>query len=93
MNRVRSLFTAVLASIGLAGRLTWLIDREKSIGASDAESYFENILPLKIRILERRQQAGQDVKEELTCLRRMMKDKLTKEIPPARLPEKPNEQK
>ena len=34
--------------------LQWLLDRERLIGLSDADSYFLNILPLEIRILELR---------------------------------------
>ena len=73
--------------------LTWLLDREKAIGACDAESYFENILPLEIRILERRQETGAEVKQELGRLRKIMDGKLAKEIPPELLPKKGNEQK
>jgi hypothetical protein len=73
--------------------LAWLLDREKAIGAPDAESYFENILPLEIRILERRLQKGDEVKEELARLRRILKDKLAKEIPAGVLPEKASEEK
>lgn len=73
--------------------LTWLLDREKAIGACDAESYFENILPLEIRILERKQESGEDVAKELARLRKVLEGKLTKEIPPELLPDKPSEEK
>lgn len=39
--------------------LQWLLDKEKAIGAPDAESYALNIRPLETRILERKQQAGE----------------------------------
>ena len=51
--------------------LQWLLDREKKIGAADADSYFLNILPLEIRILERRLQNGDAVKDELERLLRI----------------------
>lgn len=72
--------------------LTWLLAREKAIGAADAESYFENILPLEIRILERKEQTGVDVKAELGRLRKIMKDKRADEVPPDILPQKSSEQ-
>jgi len=68
--------------------LNWLLAREKAIGAWDAESYFQNILPLEIRILERKQETGSDVKQELARLRTIMKDKIVKEVPADLLPEK-----
>ncbi len=73
--------------------LTWLLEREKAIGASDPESYFENILPLEIHILERRKESGEDVEQELVRLRKIKDGKLAKEIPPELLPEKPNEKR
>jgi hypothetical protein len=69
--------------------LTWLLEREKAIGASDPESYFENILPLEIRILERKQESGEDVKEALARLCKIRDGKLENEIPPELLPVKP----
>ena len=69
--------------------LNWFLDREKTIGASDAESYFENILPLEIHILERKQEDGLDVQQELARLREIRDGKLVKEIPPDLLPDKP----
>lgn len=68
--------------------LNWLLTREKAIGAPDAESYFENILPLEIRILERKKETGADVDRELNRLRKIMKDKLIKEVPAELLPDK-----
>ena len=56
------------------------------IGAPDAKSYFLNILPLEIRILERRQETGEDVRAELKRLRRALKKKdvsvITKDLLP-----------
>jgi hypothetical protein len=66
--------------------LQWFLDKEKAIGASDAESYFLNILPLEVRILERRQQAGEDVGSELTKLRRALAEKDASVIPAVLLP-------
>jgi len=68
--------------------LTWLLDKEKAIGAPDAESYFLNILPLEIRILERRQDAGENVAEELDKLRTVLKNKDVQHIPAELLPGK-----
>lgn len=68
--------------------LTWLLDEEKKIGASDPESYFLNILPLEVRILERKTELGEDVKEELNRLRGVLKKKDTKAIPKSLLPPK-----
>jgi hypothetical protein len=68
--------------------LNWLLVREKAIGAPDAESYFENILPLEIRILERKRETGADLKQELDRLRKIMQGKMAKEVPAALLPEK-----
>ena len=70
--------------------LNWLLAREKAIGAWDAESYFENILPLEIRILERKRETG-DVEQELNRLRRIMKRRIVKEVPAELLPEKSQE--
>jgi hypothetical protein len=68
--------------------LTWLLEEEKRIGASDPESYFLNILPLEIRILERKSERGEDVKEELSRLRDVLKRKDTKAVPKSLLPTK-----
>ena len=68
--------------------LTWLLDEEKKIGASDPESYFLNILPLEIRILERKSGRGEDVSGELNRLREVLKRKDTKAVPQALLPTK-----
>ncbi|MEM7010314.1 MAG: hypothetical protein AAF585_02420, partial [Verrucomicrobiota bacterium] len=48
--------------------LQWLLEGEKKIGASDAESYFINILPLEIRVLERRLEIGEDGAQDLFLL-------------------------
>lgn len=66
--------------------LQWLLAKEKTIGACDAESYFLNILPLEIRILERKQEAGENVAEVLDRLRKVLKNKEVKAIPVELLP-------
>ncbi len=66
--------------------LTWLLEREKAIGVPDPESYFENVLPLEIHLLRRRQQAGEDVKQQLARLYKVRDGKLAKEIPAELLP-------
>ncbi|WP_145390249.1 hypothetical protein [Stieleria neptunia] len=65
----------------------WLLDREKLIGASDADSYFLNILPLEIRILERRLENGDDVKAELDRLIEIRDKRLEDQIPKKLLPD------
>lgn len=69
--------------------LTWLLEKEKAIGAWDAESYFENILPLEIRILERKLESGDKVEEDLNRLRHVLKEKDASAVPPELLPGKP----
>jgi hypothetical protein len=66
--------------------LTWLLSREKAIGARNADSYFQDILPLEIRILERRLELGEDVAQELARLQRTKREKLVDAIPPELLP-------
>ncbi|WP_265595992.1 hypothetical protein [Verrucomicrobium sp. BvORR106] len=66
--------------------LQWLLEREKAIGAFDPESYFENILPLEIRILERKQETGANVATDLEDLRTRLKNKDTSTIPKSLLP-------
>ena len=66
--------------------LNWLLDKEKLIGGPDAESYFINILPLQIRILERRLENGDDVENELRRLRRIQTEKLVDQVPKELLP-------
>lgn len=66
--------------------LTWLLDQEKAIGACDSASYFENIWPLEVRILERKQQAGADVAMDLERLRKMKEMNSVAEIPAELLP-------
>lgn len=68
--------------------LKWLLEKEKKIGAPDAESYFINILPLEIRIRERQLELGMDVKSELKRLRKIKSQKMINEIPKELLPEK-----
>lgn len=66
--------------------LRWLLEEEKKIGACDPESYFENILPLEIRILQRRAQLGDDVQVELKRQQQILREKQTNAIPPELLP-------
>ena len=61
--------------------LNWLLEREKTIGAADADSYFLNILPLEIRILERRLEAGAEVEGELKRLRDALAKKDVTAVP------------
>ena len=68
--------------------LTWLLEKEKAIGACDAASYYENILPLEIRILERRLEAGDNVESELNQLRQALKTKAPSAVPADLLPAK-----
>lgn len=68
--------------------LQWLLEKEKAIGACDAESFFLNILPLEVRILERRQEAGENVGDELRRLRSVLVKKDAKAVPVGLLPEK-----
>jgi hypothetical protein len=49
----------------------WLLEEEKSIGASGPDSYHENILPLEIRVLELRAEAGESVEDELQKLKKV----------------------
>jgi len=66
--------------------LRWSLEEEKKIGASDPESYFENILPLEIRILQRRTQLGDDVRAELERLQKIQRVEEVSGIPPELLP-------
>ncbi len=66
--------------------LNWLLDGEKKIGASDADSYFENILPLEIQILRRELELGMDVKERLAAKEKAFRDRDVSAIPPELLP-------
>ena len=67
--------------------LNWLLEREKKIGAPDADSYFLNILPLEIQILDRRIENGDDVSAELNRLVNIRDKKLADQIPSELLPE------
>lgn len=67
--------------------LAWLLEREKRIGAADPDSYFENILPLEIRILERKLETGADVQEELKRSREILTKKDVTAVPKDLLPE------
>ncbi|GAA5120810.1 hypothetical protein JIN84_06050 [Luteolibacter yonseiensis] len=66
--------------------LDWLLDREKEIGANDAEGYFINIMPIEIRILEIRKEAGEDVGKELDRMRIALAGKDPAVVPPSLLP-------
>jgi hypothetical protein len=66
--------------------LQWLLDKEKEIGACDADSFFENILPLEIRILERKLESGQDVKKELDKQKDILAKKDARSVPADLLP-------
>lgn len=66
--------------------LQWSLSQEKKIGASDADGYFENILPLEIRILERREEMGENVAAELRRLEEVRDKKLVELIPKELLP-------
>lgn len=68
--------------------LNWLLEREKKIGAADADSYFLNILPLEIRIRERRLEAGAEVEGELKRLRDALAKKDVTTVPVTLLPPK-----
>ncbi len=70
--------------------LNWLLEEEKKIGAPDAASYFENILPLEIRILERKLEISPDaeLQKELERQRGVLKDKDASAVPAALLPGK-----
>jgi hypothetical protein len=67
--------------------LQWLLEKEKAIGAADADSYFLNILPLEIQILKRRLEAGEDVEKELERLQEVKDKKLVDAIPRELLPD------
>jgi hypothetical protein len=67
--------------------LSWLLDGEKKIGASDAESYFVNILPLEIQILRRRIENGEDVKELLAKQEKLLQARDASMIPDGLLPD------
>ena len=62
--------------------LNWLLDSEKKIGASDSESYFENILPLEIQILRRELENGEDVNGRLAAKVKALQNRDTSLIPP-----------
>jgi len=68
--------------------LQWLLDREKSIGVPDAKSYYINILPLEIQLMQRRLENGELVQAELQRLIEIRDKKLDNEIPLDLLPER-----
>ena len=55
--------------------LKWLLDKEKAIGAPDAESYFRNILPLEMQILKHGWSRARTVQKELSRLRKVKAEK------------------
>lgn len=67
--------------------LQWLLDKETEIGASDADSYFLNILPLEIQILERRAENGEEVNDERARLKKIRDGRLADQIPKELLPD------
>jgi hypothetical protein len=69
--------------------LNWLLEREKAIGVPDADSYFVNVLPLEIRILERKQETGADVTRQLEELRKINKERIVEKVPKELLPAGP----
>lgn len=68
--------------------LQWLLDRERAIGVPDADSYFLNVLPLEIRILEHRLETGDDVAEQLDELRTALQNRKDTVVPLELLPDK-----
>ncbi len=73
--------------------LQWLLEQEKKIGAPDAEGYFVNILPLEIRVLERKAETGANVTAELKRLRTVLKNKDVTAVPIGLLSDKPSKAK
>ena len=67
--------------------LNWLLEKEKAIGAPDADSYFLNILPLEIRIHRRKLELGEKVEPELKRLQKIRDERLTSEIPHELIPD------
>ncbi len=68
--------------------LKWLLDRERIIGAPDADSYFVNILPLEIQILKRQKEIGMDVQTVLLRKKAAMKKRDATVVPLDVLPNK-----
>lgn len=68
--------------------LRWLLGKEIEIGVPDATSYFENILPLEVRILQRRLENGEPVEGEWNRMRKLLHSKDASQIPPGLLPER-----
>ncbi|MEN9361169.1 MAG: hypothetical protein RL095_2704 [Verrucomicrobiota bacterium] len=64
----------------------WILAREKEIGADTPDSYFQDILPLEIRVLELQQECGKPVGSELARLRDVEKHRRVEAIPPEMLP-------
>lgn len=72
--------------------LKWYLAEEKKIGASDPRDYFVNILPLEIRILQKRSQLGEDVEKDLKQRLKIQKDKQESAVPPELLPAQPKKE-
>lgn len=68
--------------------LQWLLDGERAIGVPDADSYFLNVLPLEIRILERRLEIGENVAEQLDTSRTALQKRDASVVPRELLPDK-----
>lgn len=68
--------------------LQWLLENEKQIGASDSDSYYLNIAPLELRILELKQQNGESHTAEITRLQTALKNKSPDQVPANLLPQK-----
>lgn len=68
--------------------LQWLLDRELAIGVPDADSYFLNVLPLEIRVLERRLEAGEEVRDKLDAKQTALQNRDESVVPRNLLPDK-----
>lgn len=66
--------------------LKWMLDCELEIGASDAESYYINILPLEIQILKHQMEMGIDVQSELSRKEAMIQHRDPRDVPADLLP-------
>ena len=67
--------------------LNWLLEKEKAIGASDPASYFLNILPLEIQVLERKLETTQFNAKKLERLKTILSEKKVSEVPHDLLPD------
>lgn len=69
--------------------LTWMLDEEKKIGVIDHRGYYVNILPLELGILQLRAEAGQEVANELTRVRNLIKTRPANQVPKELMPDAP----